>query len=108
MSSPIKFLAMSRAALPFCAPRAVSQHAGSRANASRPQQCSSRADHTPRSLARRGQRAQLQWIRTLVFALRSAPSRTSSATVAVWPWEAASMSAVQPSCSTRSVRGKPR
>jgi hypothetical protein len=46
-----------------------------------------RAARTSRSLVRRGPgpRAQLHQIHTLSFALMSAPSRTSSATVAAWP-----------------------
>jgi hypothetical protein len=50
------------------------------------------------SLARRGPHAQLQRLRTKVFALMSALSRMSSAARAVWPSSAAHMSAVQPSC----------
>jgi hypothetical protein len=57
----------------------------------------------PTRARRRGPRVQLQRIRTFFVAFRSAPSRKSSTTVAVWPLSEAFMSAVQPHCSTGPI-----
>ncbi len=62
----------------------------------------------PRSATISRARLSPSHARTLFCALMSAPSRTSSAAVAVWRWPAGCMSAVKPNCSTRSARGQPR